>query len=112
MVHDKSYSIGENIKKRRKNLGMSQEKLAEMSKLSTNYISRIERSSTANLSVSVLVAISEALDTDINNLIYSDKKPVTSYNVEKLNSQLAELDSEQADEIGKLLLKLINELKK
>ncbi|TGD17455.1 helix-turn-helix domain-containing protein [Levilactobacillus suantsaiihabitans] len=43
--------IGENIRTKRKILGLSQERLAEYSHLSTNFISRLEYTSNQNISI-------------------------------------------------------------
>ena len=50
--------IGMNIVKRRHELNISQEKLAEASDLSINYISRIERGASKHVSADTLYKIS------------------------------------------------------
>jgi len=60
--------LGENIRTYRKNMGWSQEKLAEKSELHHNYIGDIERGE-ENVSVDALMRISAALKTSLSNLV-------------------------------------------
>jgi transcriptional regulator with XRE-family HTH domain len=55
--------IGANTRRWRLKRGLTQEGLAEIADLDLRFIQRIERGAT-NLSVSVLIAIAEALDID------------------------------------------------
>ena len=57
--------IGMNIVKRRHELNISQEKLAEASDLSINYISRIERGVSKHVSADTLYKISKSLDRSL-----------------------------------------------
>ena len=61
-----SYMLGKNIKKYRREKGMSQETLAEKINLSVNYIGMLERSEKLP-SLTTLIKIANALDvtTDI-----------------------------------------------
>ncbi|MGL2273137.1 helix-turn-helix domain-containing protein [Oenococcus oeni] len=61
-------NIGANIKRIRKSENLTQEQLAELSNLSTNFISRIERSESQNIGVNHLIAIVDALHVDIKEL--------------------------------------------
>lgn len=54
--------IGANVRARRTSLRMTQEQLAERSDLDLRFLQRVERGQT-NLSVAVLVALAEALET-------------------------------------------------
>ncbi|MHA5136764.1 helix-turn-helix transcriptional regulator [Oenococcus oeni] len=55
--------IGSNIRKIRKEEVLTQEKLAELSGLSINFIYRIERSNDQNISVKNLIMIAKALES-------------------------------------------------
>lgn len=59
--------FGHAIKKRRLELGLSQEQLAEISSLHRTYISGIERG-TRNISIENIGKISRALDISISTL--------------------------------------------
>jgi transcriptional regulator with XRE-family HTH domain len=60
--------LGENIRMHRRNLGWSQEKLAEKSDLHHNYIGDIERGE-ENVSVDALRRIAEALKVRLCDLV-------------------------------------------
>ena len=62
-------AIGVNIRKRRTELNMTQEKLAEMADINEKFLSSIENNNEANISVGYLVAIALALDTSIGQLM-------------------------------------------
>ena len=61
--------IGMNIVKRRHELNISQEKLAEASDLSINYISRIERGASKHVSADTLYKISKSLNVSMEELM-------------------------------------------
>lgn len=67
-------NIGKTIRKRRKELKITQEELAELSNLSVNYISRIERVNDQNISLKSLNAIANALNLKIEQLL-KDEAP-------------------------------------
>lgn len=60
--------FGQNIKKHRDGLKLSQEKLAEKSGLDPTYISGIERG-VRNPSLLSIIRIADALETDSSNLL-------------------------------------------
>lgn len=60
--------IGERIKRKRQEKGITQEKLAEKMDISIAYLSRIERGA-SNINLKRLVEISELLDTNVSELI-------------------------------------------
>lgn len=60
--------IAQNVKKRRLELNLSQERLAELADLHPNYISLIERSK-CNLSVVTLSKLVKALKCSIGELV-------------------------------------------
>ena len=60
--------IGKRIQQTRKSKGLSQEKLAEMTQLSSAHIGHIERAS-SKLSVAALVGIANALDVSPDMLL-------------------------------------------
>ena len=60
--------LGTNIKNRRKKLGYTQKRLAELIHVSEQHISHIETAHTKP-SLEVIVDIANALQTDVNNLL-------------------------------------------
>lgn len=70
--------IRHNIKKYRKEKGITQAKLAELTDLSHDYIRQIESDKVANtFSVQTLYDISLALDVDVGLLFKKDTKELT-----------------------------------
>lgn len=61
-------SIGANVRRRRLRAGLTQASLAEAVDLDLTYIQRIERGA-ANITVSVLVSLSEALRVPVTSLL-------------------------------------------
>ncbi len=64
-VNNMEQSMGEKIRDRRKNMGMSQEDLAKKSNLSRVRISAIENGKCRDILVSTLTTIASALDTTV-----------------------------------------------
>jgi transcriptional regulator with XRE-family HTH domain len=60
--------LGENIRTHRRNIGWSQEKLAEKSDLHHNYIGDIERGE-ENVSVDTLMRIAKAMNVNLGELV-------------------------------------------
>jgi transcriptional regulator with XRE-family HTH domain len=59
--------LGDAVRSRRKQAGLSQEKLAEKASLSTVFISHVERG-VENISVDALVRIARALKVQVHDL--------------------------------------------
>lgn len=108
-------NIGEKIRQFRIDANITQESLAEMSGLSINYISKIERSKNPNISINALISISDALEIDIQSFFPSTNKTEVNiappFATRKLINILLEMDSSKAENISKSLLTIINELK-
>ena len=64
--------IGEKIKNRRKSLGITQEKLAEITHYSLSFIANIESKTYQTFSITALNNIANALNTTFLNLIPKD----------------------------------------
>lgn len=107
-------SIGEKIRIRRKNLNMTQEKLAELSDLSPNFISRLERTNNQNVSLKALEAISRALDITVADLLSigsTTDGSSNSYYVKTFMTELTSLPEDQANQISKHLLALLRDMR-
>lgn len=63
------YTFGAAIAAKRKSLGLSQEKLAQIAGVSRNYVSQVERDEAQNLSAKVLFALGDALGIENEELI-------------------------------------------
>lgn len=82
--------IGGRIKSYRKRIGMSQEKLAEMTFVSPHYIYEIERGMKA-MSLETLMNLSQALSLSTDYILYGDQ----TNDAVSLSEQLNKLSDEQ-----------------
>jgi transcriptional regulator with XRE-family HTH domain len=64
--------LAANVRARRLGLGLSQERLAEMARLSTIYLGQLERGTAANPSVGVVASIADALGCEPADLFSKD----------------------------------------
>lgn len=106
-------NLGENIRQARKSIGFTQERLAELSGLSVNFISRIERTSDQNISINFLYKIANALHVDPADLLHDTYQSPKSIhpNIDKLSLALSKMENERGNQIAKELLKLLNIMK-
>ncbi|MDD6894124.1 MAG: helix-turn-helix transcriptional regulator [Lactobacillus sp.] len=105
-------NIGENIRAFRRSLGITQEKLAEESGLSVNFISRLERTSDKNVSIKTLNKIAHAMQISTAQLVEdSQRDRETSLSVNQLIYQLKSMDPQQADKAAYAILQLIDAIK-
>ena len=113
-------NLGEEISRRRREQKLTQEDLAELSDLSVNFISRLERTKDQNISIQKLDSIARALNTttpDIVNNAYRVKK-IRSENptnntpifVQKVTNELRKLPTVKAELICKSLIVLLKEM--
>lgn len=115
--------IGSEIRKRRLNLHLTQEDLAELSNMSVNFLSQLERTNSQNISIKKIDALAQALNTttpQIINSAYTNKstrnsKPGSKEKQVFLNKLIAELNKmpiQQSEKISKHLFYVIKELSK
>ncbi|MBQ9994471.1 MAG: helix-turn-helix transcriptional regulator [Clostridia bacterium] len=69
MIKIDNVGIGERVKGKRRELGMTQEELADKCDVSTSYIGHIERGSTS-MSVNTLLLLSRTLNVSTDYLLY------------------------------------------
>lgn len=113
-------NLGEEISRRRRDQKLTQEDLAELSDLSVNFISRLERTKDQNISIQKLDSIARALNTttpDIINNAYRTKKikpenPVntTPIFIQKVTNELRKIPADKAERICKSLIVLLKEI--
>lgn len=72
-------TIGENIKLKRESLGMSRSELIDKAGISVAQMSRIERGEQKNPNLETLVAISTALNTSIDEIVFGDQSTSSVY---------------------------------
>lgn len=99
------YCLGNRIRKTRMNCGITQEKLAEMVDISTNFMSLIENG--RNMSVETLVKIADALGVTVDYLL-SDTMDLQS---DKIMAQIAQNLSSLSDDEKLFFLNVIKQYK-
>lgn len=99
------YCLGNRIRKTRMNCGITQERLAEMVDISTNFMSLIENG--RNMSVETLVKIADALGFTVDYLL-SDTMEVHS---DKIMTQIAQNLSTLSDDEKLFFLNVIKQYK-
>jgi transcriptional regulator with XRE-family HTH domain len=102
-------SIGEIIRNKRKELGLSQEALAELIGSDAHYISNLERGH-RKPGRKVLVALSNALCIPMDTLMGVASNIVLHENVTELESKLRELDPDDRELVLDILDKFIDRL--
>lgn len=104
------YSIGRNIRKYRLKRSMSQEKLAEETDLSKNFISQVELGN-KKLSLESLIKISNALNIS-SDLILSDVINVSYIaKTSELNDKIKDLSIEEQKFVYATVDNIVDELK-
>lgn len=98
-------NVGNIIRNKRKQLGITQEALAELSGLSVNYISKIERINDQNISLKSLNAIANALRVEVTELLGNQEKPFKQSNVSIQEQLLLKKLRQLKPEMQKKLLK-------
>lgn len=102
-------------------LNLTQESLAELSNISVNFLSQLERTNNQNISIKKLDSIAVALNTSTPELITAaytltkdDQKDSKSqlYFLNKLNAAIKKLPRKEAEEVSKHLFYVINNLTK
>lgn len=79
--------LGKRIRKKRKNLKLTQAKLAELSKIKSSNLSHIERGAT-KVSLPTLVKLANALNTTLDYLLYNSLENNINISIEQLNQLL------------------------
>ncbi|MCT7754277.1 XRE family transcriptional regulator [Lactobacillus crispatus] len=91
-------NLGEEISRRRREQKLTQEDLAELSDLSVNFISRVERTKDQNISIQKLDSIAKALNT------------TTPVFMKKVINELRKLPEPKAERVCKSLITLLKEM--
>lgn len=105
-------TIGENIRNERKTKGITQEQLAELSNISLNFISKIERNERQNISVKTLLSIATALEVTPEKLLST--KPIVikrRKKVDLLTHQLYKLPEQLANQVSDNFLQTLKLIK-
>lgn len=105
--------LGKNIAKRRHKLNMTQQELAELSNLSINFISRLERGRSNTVSSTTLLSLASALGTSMDSLMANPtaQENETHYgpHLTKLISKLESYDYPKTEHLSKIILELLED---
>lgn len=98
--------IGIRVRKRRKELHITIEKLAELSEVSVSSISLLERGRLTDIHFNNLCNIANALEVDLFYLISNNDN--TSLELRKLNNVISKYSKEKQHDIIQAILCLLN----
>lgn len=104
-------NIGKNIRAYRKTNNMTQEKLGELSGLSINFISRLERTNDQNVSLTTLNKIARAFNISTAELLTGLNKPKQINEVEELRTRLYQLSDNTAKDLSTSFINIIKHVK-
>ena len=94
--------IGKRIKERRKQLGLTQAALAELSEIEPSNISHIERAAT-KLSLPTLVSIANALEVSVDELLYDSLKKSAHVSLPLIDKLIADCTPTELKSIAELI---------
>lgn len=94
--------IGRNIRKYRKQRGLTQERLAEVSNLSTNYLGSIERGE-KTLTLKTLIGIVDALNITADMLLCDSIKNGYQIKSSMITEKLERLSPSERNKILKMI---------
>ena len=98
--------IGIKVRKRRKELHITIEKLAELADISVSSVSLLERGRLTDIHFNNLCNIANALEVDLFYLISNDDN--TSLELRKLNRAISKYSKEKQHDIVQSILLLLN----
>lgn len=91
--------IGDNIKRIRKEAGVSQQELAERCEISKSQISRLESGEQTNPQIQTIVAIATALGASLEEIVYGESAETMTY----MSKAIEELPEEDKAALKKLI---------
>lgn len=106
-------NIGDNLRQLRRQQGITQEQLAEMSDVSLNFVSKIERKEKQNISVKTLLSLSSALNVDASALLKGSGAPSNRRrkHVDLLSRQLYKLPEDEAERLSIAFLQVVKAIR-
>ena len=103
--------LGKNIANRRHELNMTQQQLAELSNLSINFISRLERGGSNDVSSTTLLRLATALGTSMDSLMTNQAATENNSHrgpqLTKLINKLENYDYSKTEHLSKIILELL-----
>jgi len=101
--------LGEVIRRRRKEMGLTQEELGNRAGVDPKYIGEIERGN-ANITIKTLFSISQALDTTPVELLSFSTTGIKNYEEFKIATRIMETTIQLSEKEKALLLKILKAL--
>ena len=102
------FNLGDNIRAARTKQNLTQEKLAELSGLSLNFISSLERTNTSSISIKNAYKIADALGVPLTDLLVSQNKNKNDYpNSKRLNYILTHMPKEVAEKYASEFINIL-----
>ena len=103
--------LGKNIANRRHELNMTQQQLAELSNLSINFISRLERGGSNDVSSTTLLRLATVLGTSMDSLMTNQVSTGNNSHrgpqLRKLINKLENYDYSKTEHLSKIILELL-----
>lgn len=99
--------LGKNIANHRHELNMTQQQLAELSNLSINFISRLERGGSNDVSSTTLLRLATALGTSMDSLMTNQASSHRGPQLRKLINKLENYDYSKTEHLSKIILELL-----
>lgn len=93
----------------RRQKGITQEQLAELSGISLNFVSKIERKQKQNISIKTLMALASALNVKPSDLLKGSKGPASNRrkHVDLLSRELYKLPEYEAERLSIAFLQVV-----
>ena len=110
MADTLSVQIGRRIRKRREDLGLTREQLAEQCDLSLNFFAEIETGRN-NMSVKSLYKVATALNLSADFILFGEEHTANKTKIENMLSKLSQKDKELAESILESFVKAVTDKK-
>lgn len=109
MITIGTITIGDNLRSIRRQKGITQEQLAELSGISLNFVSKIERKQKQNISIKTLMALASSLNVEPLDLLKGSKGPAghRRQHVDLLSRELYKLPEDEAERLSVAFLQVV-----
>lgn len=103
--------IGINVSKRRHELNMTQEQLAELSDLSINFISKVERGAATDIKANTLYRLAKSLNVSMESLLIGETNDASICGPfqKQLILKLQKYDLQHSERICRSVLDLLDD---
>lgn len=91
-------ALGSRVKRKRLELNLTQERLAELADISAVYVGQIERGE-RHITIDVLVKLSEILKISVEELLKDSTKENVASRMKEISNLLNELNSSEIDRL-------------